>query len=200
MLYIVVDDLRNELGYTNKNPNIISPNIDALAAAGPSSTAPTCSRACTALAQQLPQRPPPRHHQDLELQELVPRHDQGRDLLSPGSQNGWMTSGMGKVYHPGHPPKDDYPQSWSTDWPYFSLRLRGQDGGPPGLAVSGGMSTDTGVQRIADFRAKIDAAKAAGDTPLLLGGRTAQAAYPVGNAAAIPGHADLDERDRHRRP
>ena len=34
VLYIIVDDLRNELGFTNKNPHIITPNLDALAAAG----------------------------------------------------------------------------------------------------------------------------------------------------------------------
>ncbi len=34
ILYIVVDDLRNELGFTNNRKGLVTPNIDALAAKG----------------------------------------------------------------------------------------------------------------------------------------------------------------------
>jgi arylsulfatase A-like enzyme len=34
LLYIVVDDLRNELGFTNRRKGLMTPNIDALAKKG----------------------------------------------------------------------------------------------------------------------------------------------------------------------
>ena len=34
VLFLVVDDLRNELGFTNKRDGIITPNLDALVSTG----------------------------------------------------------------------------------------------------------------------------------------------------------------------
>lgn len=30
--------------------------------------------------------------------------------------NGYITTGMGKLFHPGHPPKNDLPYSWTQKW------------------------------------------------------------------------------------
>ena len=34
-------------------------------------------------------------------------------------KSGFVTSGMGKVFHPGEPKNNDYPASWSADFEYF---------------------------------------------------------------------------------
>merc|ERR1712224_606092 len=55
--------------------------------------------------------------------------------LSNGSQwislpqafkkQGYITSGMGKVYHPGEPKNDDVPLSWSEEYTYFNPMVDG---------------------------------------------------------------------------
>eukprot|EP00403_Amphidinium_massartii_P007535 CAMPEP_0178375700 /NCGR_PEP_ID=MMETSP0689_2-20121128/3024_1 /TAXON_ID=160604 /ORGANISM="Amphidinium massartii, Strain CS-259" /LENGTH=496 /DNA_ID=CAMNT_0019995703 /DNA_START=155 /DNA_END=1645 /DNA_ORIENTATION=+ len=42
-------------------------------------------------------------------------------------QNGFITLGSGKLYHPGHPGDNDYAGSWSPEWPYFSPECQPPD-------------------------------------------------------------------------
>jgi arylsulfatase A-like enzyme len=168
VLYIVVDDLRNELGYTNKNPHIISPNIDALAAAGT-----VFDRAYVQQGVCSPSRNSFLSGRRPDTTKIWNFKRSFRATL-PGAtsfpeafkRNGWMTSGIGKVYHPGSPPNHDFPRSWSPEWPYYA---------PEGYATKtsyladsrfqDGMSADMGVTRISEFRAKMQADVAAGSTP-----------------------------------
>jgi len=39
-------------------------------------------------------------------------------------QNGYITMGSGKLYHPGLPADYDYAKSWSPEWPYFDPECR----------------------------------------------------------------------------
>ena len=40
--------------------------------------------------------------------------------------NGWLTLGGGKTYHPGRPPNWDEPYSWSQERNYFPFAERGR--------------------------------------------------------------------------
>eukprot|EP00756_Hemistasia_phaeocysticola_P024465 Hpha_TRINITY_DN1594_c0_g1::TRINITY_DN1594_c0_g1_i1::g.57146::m.57146/K01136/IDS; iduronate 2-sulfatase len=169
ILYVIVDDLRNELGFTNKNPHIISPNLDALAAAGT-----VFDRAYVQQGVCSPSRNSCLSGRRPDTTKIWNFKGSFRDTLGAGvnsfpeafKRNGYMVAGMGKVYHPGHPAKDDYPASWSEDWPYFQPKnFSSKTAALPDSSFQDGQITDAGVERLGDFRAKIDAAVAAGQTP-----------------------------------
>ena len=169
VLYVIVDDLRNELGFTNKNPHIISPNLDALAAAGT-----VFDRAYVQQGVCSPSRNSFLSGRRPDTTQIWNFKGSFRDTLGAGintfpeafKRNGYMVAGMGKVYHPGHPANDDYPASWSEDWPYFQPKnFSSKTADLPDAAFQDGQITDAGVQRLGDFRAAIDAAAAAGAAP-----------------------------------
>ena len=80
--------------------------------------------------------------------------------------NGWITSGMGKVYHPGSPSNDDGSLSWSLDWaPYMHpSNFTGSIlSGAPDTDYQDGQITATALSRLEKWANESAQAKARGD-------------------------------------
>lgn len=130
VLYFVIDDLRNELGYTNSRKGLHTPNIDKLAKEGLIFDRAYCQQGvCSPSRNSFLSGRRPDTTKVWNFKNSF-RQTLGNITSLPEAfkLNGWLTTGMGKVYHPGHPKKDDYPTSWSTDWPYFHGNEKGCKG------------------------------------------------------------------------
>ena len=70
----------------------------------------------------------------------------------PGAlkNSGWLTTGMGKVYHPGHPKDDDGALSWSLDFaPYYHpSNYSGTIDNRPDVEFQDGAITAIALQRL----------------------------------------------------
>ena len=113
ILFIVVDDLRPELGCYG-NPIIKSPNIDRLARAGVVFNRAYCQQAvCSPSRSSLltGTRPDTTKVWDLQthFRKALPDVVTLPQLFK---NNGYFVQGMGKVYHNGY----DDPPSWSVPW------------------------------------------------------------------------------------
>ena len=126
VLYIVVDDLRTELGcYMNNTSANISPNIDEFAKSATLFERAYCSQAVCSPSRNsfLTGRTPDQTRiwnfkgsfRDTEIEDGQPWYS----LPQWFKRNGWVTAGMGKIFHPNSPPRDD-PRSWTL--PYFQPR------------------------------------------------------------------------------
>jgi hypothetical protein len=153
LLYIVVDDLRNELGYTNGRKGLVTPNIDALAKKGM-----VFSRAYIQQGVCSPSRNSFLSGRRPDTTRIWNFQNSFRTFLGdcvsswPGAfkNAGFISTGMGKVYHPGHPAKDDGALSWSLDWaPYYHpSNFSNKISDAPDSTFQDGMITDTAVERL----------------------------------------------------
>ena len=123
LLYIVVDDLRNELGFTNGRRGLVTPHMDALAA-----RSMVFTRAYVQQGVCSPSRNSFLSGRRPDTTKIWNFKDSFRTFLGddvsswPGAfkKAGYISTGMGKVYHPNHPKNDDGALSWSLDWaPYM---------------------------------------------------------------------------------
>jgi arylsulfatase A-like enzyme len=113
VLFLVVDDLRPELGCYG-NPIVKSPNIDRLAQRGVAFTRAYCQQAVCSPSRtsvMTGARPDTTRVWDLvtHFRAAMP------DVVTVGQlfrQNGYFVQGTGKIYHGGY---DDAP-TWSTPW------------------------------------------------------------------------------------
>ena len=168
LLYIVVDDLRNELGFTNSRPGLVTPNVDALARKGAVlSRAYIQQGVCSPSRNSFLSGRRPDTTRIWNFKESFRTH-LGKNASSwPGAfkDNGWITTGMGKVYHPGSPANDDGALSWSLDWaPYmhpsnFTSQILS---GAPDTDYQDGQITATALLRMEKWANESAAAKAAG--------------------------------------
>lgn len=126
VLFIAVDDLRPELN-TYGHANIKSPNIDALASKSIVFERSYCQVAvCSpSRASLLTGRRPDTNHvwkiADDEYWRTVPNATNATTIPQYFKNNGYISIGMGKIFHPGPPSgNDDDKYSWSPEGlPYF---------------------------------------------------------------------------------
>ena len=158
LLYLVVDDLRNELTYTNSRKGLVTPNIDALAEKGMIfSRAYVQQGVCSPSRNSFLSGRRPDTTQIWNFQHSF-RDTLGNNVSSwPGAfkNAGWITSGMGKVYHPSHPAHDDGDLSWSLDFaPYFHpSKFTNKISKAPDSAFQDGQITSAGLARIDQWAA-----------------------------------------------
>ena len=120
VLFIAVDDLNHWVGYTGRNPQTKTPNIDRLSKMGVSFTAancaaPLCNPSRAALMSGLRPSTTGCYENNDNWKKYVP---EGRGLSFTFKQAGYFTAGAGKIYHgntfyPGE--WDDYLQKKDSD-------------------------------------------------------------------------------------
>ena len=126
VLYIVVDDLRPQLGCYGHNDTVSTPHIDQLARTGALFRhayvqIAVCSPSRTSVLTGL------RPHQSnvlnfaTDFRRATPSGAAIVPLPEFFKRAGALSTGMGKVWHPGLPKNNDNPRSWSPDFPYFDM-------------------------------------------------------------------------------
>jgi len=121
VLFIAIDDLRPDIGAYNFSL-AHTPNIDKLAKEGL-----TFKRAYAQQAYCGPSRSSILTGRRPDTTQVWNHHDTFREVgphwkTLPGyfREHGYATMGSGKIFHPGLPKDNDYEQSWSHAWKYFS--------------------------------------------------------------------------------
>jgi arylsulfatase A-like enzyme len=110
VLFIAVDDLNHWVGYTGRNPQTITPNIDRLSAMGVSFThaycpAPACNPSRAALMSGLRPSTTGCYLNDDKWQRFIP---EGLGLAMTFRKAGYYVAGAGKIYHAS----TFYPGEW----------------------------------------------------------------------------------------
>lgn len=120
ILFFAIDDLRPELG-TYGHDNIKSPNIDALAGKSIVFERAYCQLAiCSPSRASLltGRRPDTNHVWEIAGDEYWRSYTNATTIPQYFKENGYVSVGMGKIFHPGAPSgNDDRKYSWSL--PYF---------------------------------------------------------------------------------
>ena len=120
VLFIAIDDLRTELG-TYGHKIVKSPNIDALAARSIVFERAYCQVAvCSPSRASLltGRRPDTNHVWRIANDEYWRNYTNATSIPQYFKENGYVSIGMGKIFHPGAPSgNDDIAYSWSL--PYF---------------------------------------------------------------------------------
>ena len=135
VLFFAVDDLRTELG-AYKHSEIISPNLDALAAKSILFERAYCQVAvCSPSRASLltGRRPDTNHVWKIAADEYwrtVPDATNATTIPEYFKNNGYISIGMGKIFHPGAPSgNDDDKYSWSPEGlPYYHSPLQSKYG------------------------------------------------------------------------
>ena len=113
VLFIAIDDLRDWVGYANRNPQTVTPNIDRLAARGVAFTraycaAPVCNPSRAALMTGLRPSTSGVYDNNNDWRTVVPPE---QTLVSTFRAAGYVALGSGKIYHESYARKsewDDY--------------------------------------------------------------------------------------------
>lgn len=127
VLFFAIDDLRTELGAYNHG-QVLSPNIDALASKSllferAYCQVSLCSPSRTSLL--TGRRPDTNHVWQIAKDEYWRMFTNATTIPQYFKENGYISIGMGKVFHPGAPSgQDDYKYSWSPEGlPYYHAPL-----------------------------------------------------------------------------
>eukprot|EP00045_Choanoeca_perplexa_P010259 m.103166 g.103166 ORF g.103166 m.103166 type:complete len:723 (+) comp15214_c0_seq1:88-2256(+) len=130
VVFFVADDLRPQLNKSYGQDQMITPNLDKFAEeALVFDYAFTNFAICSASRNSfMTGRRPPQTRvwnfiNDFRQGGLSANGNQGADwttLPEYFKEQGYMTVGQGKLYHPGHPPNWDEPKSWSQDYSYVN--------------------------------------------------------------------------------
>ena len=120
VVYLIVDDLRPELGCYGRN--VLTPNLDKLASQGV-----VFDRAYAQFAVCAPSRNSFMSGRRPDKTEVYNFQDDFREvgptwvtLPQYFKQHNYTTLGGGKTFHPNLPPNWDEPDSWSQEEPYFA--------------------------------------------------------------------------------
>lgn len=113
VLFIVIDDLRDWVGYLGRHPQAITPNIDRLARRGVAFTraytaSPSCNPSRAAVMSGLRPFTTGVYENDTDWRPVVP---EAKTLPSAFRRAGYHVCGAGKVYHTAYPRRsewDDY--------------------------------------------------------------------------------------------
>ena len=132
VLFIAIDDLRTELG-TYGQSVVHSPNIDALASSSlvferAYCQVAVCSPSRTSLL--TGRRPDTNHVWEIAADEYWRMYTNATTIPQYFKENGYISIGMGKVFHPGAPNgNDDSEYSWSPEGlPYYHSPLQKEYG------------------------------------------------------------------------
>ena len=130
VLFIAVDDLRTELG-TYGHSQVMTPNFDSLASKSlvfdrAYCQVAVCSPSRTSLL--TGRRPDTNHVWRISADEYWRKFTNATTIPQYFKENGYISVGMGKVFHPGAPNgDDDSAYSWSL--PYYHSPLQPEYGG-----------------------------------------------------------------------
>ena len=127
VLFIAIDDLNHWVGYTGRNKQAQTPNIDRLSRMGVSFTnahcaSPLCNPSRAALMSGIRPSTSGCYQNDQDWKALIP---EGKGLSHTFKQAGYSALGAGKIYHSN----TYYPAEW-TD--YFNEKATGKGSGPIG--------------------------------------------------------------------
>ena len=126
VLFIVVDDLRPEINLTYGHPVISTPNIDKLASQALVFDRAYCQEAvCAPSRNSFMTGRRPDTTKAWNFKNHFRQPDAGPNWISLPQyfkNHGYYTWGGGKLYHPGLPPNNDEPLSWSQEMPYFPVK------------------------------------------------------------------------------
>lgn len=134
VLFIAVDDLNHWVGYTGRNPQARTPNIDRLSKMGVSFTraycaAPLCNPSRAALMSGMRPSTTGCYMNPDNWKKLIP---EGKGMSSAFKKAGYYTIGSGKIYHGN----TFYPSDWNE---YFERKGSDEDEhGPKGVAKMDG--------------------------------------------------------------
>ena len=141
VLFFAVDDLRPELGAYG-SPIVKSPNIDALASKSIVFERAYCQIAvCSPSRASLltGRRPDTNHVWEIANDEYWRNYTNATTIPQYFKENGYVSIGMGKIFHPGAPSgNDDKAYSWSL--PYYHAPLSSKvwySGGPAWMSYKG---------------------------------------------------------------
>jgi arylsulfatase A-like enzyme len=110
VLLIAVDDLNHWVGHLSRNKQVITPNIDRLAAGGVTFTnaycaAPICNPSRAALLSGMRPSTTGVYDNSIDWRPIVPRE---QTLVTQFRANGYTTAGAGKIYHGGFDRKEEW--------------------------------------------------------------------------------------------
>ena len=129
VLFISIDDLRTQLGCYG-HQEMKTPNIDSLASRSLVFDNAYCQVAlCSPSRASLltGRRPDTNHVWRIANDEYWRRYTNATTIPQYFKENGYLSIGMGKIFHPGAPSgQDDVAYSWS--FPYFHSALQGPYG------------------------------------------------------------------------
>ena len=169
MLLLVVDDLRTDLAHMT-DQEVVTPNLLKFARDAATVTldhAHVQQGLCSPSRNSFLTGRRPDTTRVWNFKRSFRDNPNGENWLSlpqAFKKAGFMTSGMGKVFHPGHPKNNDYPASWSEEWEYFdpavdkcnsSFALSGQQwcaADWPDAAFTDGKLATLAVERLAEYR------------------------------------------------
>src|SRR4051812_47625861 len=120
VLFIAVDDLRDWVGYLDRNPQAITPNIDKLAARGTAFTrsycaAPVCNPSRAALMSGLRPFTTGVYDNGNDWRTVIP---EDKPLTTTFRKAGYNVCGAGKIYHEAY----KRPSEWDD---YLSSKNEG---------------------------------------------------------------------------
>ena len=141
VLFLAVDDLRPELGAYGSTI-VKSPNLDALASKSMVFERAYCQIAvCSPSRASLltGRRPDTNHVWEIAPDEYWRQYTNATSIPQYFKENGYISIGMGKIFHPGAPSgNDDKAYSWSL--PYYHAPLSKEvwySGGPAWMSYKG---------------------------------------------------------------
>ena len=132
VLFFAVDDLRPELGTYGYGKIVKSPNIDELASKSIQFERAYCQVAvCSPSRASLltGRRPDTNHVWNIAPYEYWRNYTNATTIPQYFKENGYISIGMGKIFHPGAPSgHDDQAYSWSPEGlPYYHSRVKIKD-------------------------------------------------------------------------
>ncbi len=128
ILFIAVDDLNHWVGYTGRNPQTKTPNLDRLSRMGvsfanASCAAPLCNPSRAALMSGMRPSTTGCYENNDNWKKCIP---EGRGLSFTFKQAGYFVAGAGKIYHNN----SFYPDEWDD---YMPKSDKAADHGPEGV-------------------------------------------------------------------
>ncbi|MCA9073534.1 MAG: sulfatase [Planctomycetaceae bacterium] len=122
VLFIAVDDLNHWVGYTGRNPQAKTPNIDRLASRGVTFTraycaVPACNPSRAALMSGMRASTTGCYHNQDFWTRYIP---EGKTIAATFKQAGYSTWGMGKIFH-----SDSFYESEWDEYPPLPVKAHG---------------------------------------------------------------------------
>ena len=176
VLFFAVDDLRPELGAYGSSI-VKSPNLDVLASKSMVFERAYCQIAvCSPSRASLltGRRPDTNHVWDIAADEYWRDYTNATSIPQYFKENGYVSIGMGKIFHPGAPSgNDDKAYSWSLPYYHSPLEAKVNRSGPAWVSYEGyednqlpdGQVADNAISTLREIKQNLSAGD---NTPFFL--------------------------------